>query len=86
MNEETIKRYKAGIDAIRGARDECDTVAEYLERLIETYNVSPELAEQALKQYMNIIGDELNHALRFIFNVFVPATGIEPDTDGLEEV
>lgn len=86
MNEETIKRYKAGIDAIRGARDECETIAEYLERLIETYNVSPELAEQALEQYMNIIGDELNHALRFIFNVFVPATGIEPDMDGLEEV
>ncbi len=86
MNEETVKRYKAGIAAIRGARDECETIADYLGRLIETYEVSPEEAEKALPQYENIIKDEMNHALRFIFNVFVPATGIEPDADGLEEV
>ena len=86
MNEETIKKYKAGIAAIRGARDECETIAEYLERLIGTYEVSPEEAQQALAQYENIIKDEMNHALRFIFNVFVPVTGIEPDTDGIEEV
>ena len=85
MNEETVKKFKAGIDAIRGARDECDTIAEYLVRLIETYNVSPEAAEAALPQYMNIIKDEMNHCLRFIFNVFVPITDIEPDTDGIEE-
>lgn len=86
MNEETIRAFKAGIDAIRGARDECQTVAEYLERLIQTYDASPPAAETALPQYMNIMKDELNHALRFIFNVFVPVTGIEPDMDGLEEV
>ena len=86
MNEETIKRFKAGIDAIKGARDECATIADYLERLIATYEVSPSEAEKALPQYLNIIEDEMNHALRFIFNVFVPITGIEPDTDGLEEV
>lgn len=84
MNEETVKQFKVGIDAIRGARDECETIAEYLERLIETYNVSPEAAKVALPQYMNIIKDELNHALRFVFNVFVPITDIEPDMDGLE--
>ena len=85
MDDTTIKNFRAGVAAIRGARDECETVAEYLERLIATYEDSPPDAEIALPQYMNIIKDELNHALRFIFNVFVPVTGLEPDTDGLEE-
>lgn len=85
MNEETVRKFKAGIDAIRGARDECDTIADYLERLIATYAASPEAAEVALPQYMNIIKDEMNHALRFMLNVFVPVTGIEPDFDGIEE-
>lgn len=84
MDEQTIRNFRAGIDAIRGARDECQTIAEYLERLIQTYDASPPDAEIALAQYMNIIQDELNHALRFIFNVFVPITGIDPDMDGLE--
>lgn len=86
MDEETLKRFKVGIDAMRGARDECETVAEYLERLIESYAASPAETAVALSQYLNIIKDELNHALRFILNVFVPVTGIEPDTDGIEEV
>ena len=29
MDEKTIKNFRAGIAAIRGARDECETVAEY---------------------------------------------------------
>ena len=86
MDEETLKRFKVGIDAMRGARDECETAAEYLERLIESYAASPAETAVALPQYLNIIKDELNHALRFILNVFVPVTGIEPDTDGIEEV
>lgn len=86
MNEETIRAYKAGIDAIMGARDECETIADYLQRLIEIYEASPQAAEVALPQYMNIIRDEMNHALRFMLNVFVPVTGIEPDFDGIEEV
>ncbi|MDE6398995.1 MAG: hypothetical protein K2L51_06715 [Clostridiales bacterium] len=85
MNEETVRAFKAGIDAIKGARDECETVADYLGRLIETYDASPQAAEVALPQYMNIIRDELNHALRFMLNVFVPVTGIEPEFDGIEE-
>lgn len=84
MNEELIKNYKVAIDAIKGARDECQTIADYLERIIESYAVSPEDAAKALPQYENIVKDELNHALRFIFNVFVPVSGIEPDADGLE--
>lgn len=86
MDNNTVKNYKVAIDAIKGARDECQTVADYLERLIESYETSPEDAQVAEPQYMNIVKDELNHALRFIFNVFVPVTGIEPDTDGLEGV
>lgn len=86
MNEETVRAFKAGIDAIKGARDECETIADYLQRLVETYDASPQAAEMALPQYMNIIKDEMNHALRFMFNVFVPVTGITPDLDGIEEV
>lgn len=83
MNEEVIKGFRAGIAAIRGARDECETIAVYLENLIGIYAGSPEAANEAFPEYMNIIGDELNHTLRFIFNVFVPLTDIEPDTDGI---
>lgn len=83
MDQETIKNYKVAIDAIKGARDECQTIADYLERLDESYKISPKDAAIAEPQYMNIIEDEMNHALRFIFNVFVPVTGIEPDMDGL---
>jgi hypothetical protein len=86
LNEETVRAFKAGIDAIRGARDECETIADYLQRLVETYDASPQAAEVALPQYMNIIKDEMNHALRFMLNVFVPVTGITPDLDGIEEV
>lgn len=85
MDNQTVKNYKVAIDAIKGARDECQTIADYLERLDESYKTSPEDAEIAEQQYMNIIKDEMNHALRFIFNIFVPVTGIEPDTDGLNE-
>ena len=85
MDKQTTKNYKVAIDAIKGARDECQTVADYLERLNESYEISPEDAAIAEPQYMNIIKDELNHALRFIFIVFVPVTGIEPDMDGLGE-
>lgn len=86
MDEQTIKNHKVAIDAIRGARDECETIAEYLERLDASYVTSPADAAIAEPQYLNIIKDELNHCLRFIFNVFVPVTGIEPDSDGLEGV
>ena len=84
MDNNTVKNNKVAIDAIKGARDECQTIADYLERLDESYAVSPDDAEKAEPEYMNIIEDELNHALRFI-KVFVEITGIEPDTDGLEE-
>jgi hypothetical protein len=86
LKEETVRAFKAGIDAMRGARDECETIADYLQRLVETYDASPQATEVALPQYMNIIKDELNHALRFMLNVFVPVTGITPDLDGIEEV
>ncbi|MDE7406484.1 MAG: hypothetical protein K2M89_06400 [Clostridiales bacterium] len=84
MDNKTVKNYKVAIDAIRGARDECETIAQYLERLDESYAVSPNDAAIAEPQYMNIIKDEMNHCLRFIFNIVVPITGIEPDMDGLE--
>ena len=84
MDKQTVKNYKVAIDAIKGVRDECQTIVDYLERLDESFRVSPEDAAIAEPQYMNIIEDEMNHALRFIFNVFVPVTGIEPDTDGLD--
>ncbi len=83
MDNQTVKNYKVAIDAIKGARDECQTIADYLERLDESYAVSPEDAAIAEPQYLDIIKDEMNHCLRFIFNVVVPITGIEPDTDGI---
>lgn len=86
MNEEELKTYEAGIQAIRGAKDECETIAVYLTDLVAIARSSPESYKTALPQYMNIIKDELNHALRFMLNVFVPITGIMPDTDGIEEV
>lgn len=82
--ENQIKNHKVAIDGIKGARDECQTIADYLERLDASYEVDPDAAALFEPQYMNIIKDELNHALRFIFNVFVAVTGIEPDLDGLE--
>lgn len=85
MTEKTTKNFKVAIDAMRGARDECETIAQYLERLNASYEVSPEDAAIAEPQYLNIIKDEMNHCLRFIFNVVVPITGIEPDMDGLTE-
>ena len=85
MSEEERKAYEAGIRAIRGAKDECETIAVYLTDLIAIGSDSQQAYETALPQYMNIIRDELNHALRFIFNVFTPVTGLEPDTDGIEE-
>lgn len=86
MNEERRKALEAGIKAMRGARDECETIAVYLQDLIGIGTDSAQNYQTAEPQYMNIVKDELNHALRFIFNVFVPITGIEPDTDGLEGV
>lgn len=85
MDEKTTKNFKVAIDAMRGARDECETIAQYLERLDESYAVSPDDATIAEPQYKNIIKDEMNHCLRFIFNIVVPITGIEPDWDGLED-
>ena len=35
--------------------------------LIASYEISPDDAKLAAPQYMNIIKDEMNHALRFIF-------------------
>lgn len=83
MDNQTTKNFKVAIDAMRGARDECETIAQYLERLDESYAVSPEDAAIAEPQYLDIIKDEMNHCLRFIFNVVVPITGIEPDMDGI---
>lgn len=83
MDKQTTKNFKVAIDAMRGARDECETIAQYLERLDESYRISPKDAELAEPQYKEIIKDEMNHCLRFIFNVVVPITGIEPDTDGI---
>lgn len=83
MDNQTTKNFKVAIDAMRGARDECETIAQYLERLDESYAVSPEDAAIAEPQYLDIIKDEMNHCLRFIFNVVVPITGIEPDADGI---
>ena len=84
MNNKTVKNYKVAIDAMRGARDECETIAQYLERLDESYAVSPEDAAIAEPQYKEIIKDEMNHCLRFIFNIVVPLTGIDPDMDGID--
>ena len=50
---------KKAILAIRGARDEAETIAVYLERLTE------EGAGEETETYKEIISDELNHIVRF---------------------
>lgn len=85
MEEKELRNLQAGVEAIRGAADEANTIAFYIERLIATAAQTPEGAEEVKGQYFEIVKDELNHLLRFVLNVFVPLTGIEPDMDGLEE-
>lgn len=70
---------KTAIEAMRSARDECETVAVYLERMTD-----PQTGEAVQAQYREVIADELNHVLRFIFNIVVPLTGVEPSVDGIE--
>lgn len=84
MNE-TLQNYRAAIEAARAARDECETIAVYLEQLARDIEASPTAFETALPQYRNVIGDEMNHCMRFILNVVAPLTGIEPDMDGIAE-
>lgn len=86
MTKEQINKLKAAVEGMRGAADECQTIVYYIERLIATNDDSPEAAEEVKPQYEEIVKDELNHALRFIFNVFVKLSGIEPDMDGLEDI
>ena len=74
----------AAIEGIRVAEDECRTIAEYSERLRRTAEISETDAQMVEPQYTEIIKDELNHALRAIFNIYCALTGIEPDTDGIE--
>ncbi len=83
MDKQTTKNFKVTIDAMCGARDECETIAQYFERLDESYAVSPDDAAIAEPQFLEIIKNKMNHCLRFIFNLAVPITGIEPDTDGI---
>lgn len=57
MDKEKIAQ---AILAIRGARDEADTIAEYLARLAEQPDTS-----EIEDTYTEIIGDEFNHIIKF---------------------
>lgn len=57
MDKEKIAQ---AILAIRGARDEADTIAEYLSRLAEQPDTS-----EIEDEYTEIIGDEFNHIIKF---------------------
>lgn len=57
MDKEKIAQ---AILAIRGARDESDTIAEYLARLAEQPDTS-----EIEDEYTEIIGDEFNHIIKF---------------------
>lgn len=61
---------------IRGAQDEATTINTYID-----------LAKcgQDLEKYAEIIGDEINHGLKF-FLMAAQALGITPPEDGLEEL
>lgn len=53
------------INAIRGAADEANTIAEYLNRLIDRGEATTEEAENEIEVYSEIISDELNHIIKF---------------------
>lgn len=53
------------INAIRGAADEANTIAEYLNRLIDRGEAATEEAENEIEVYSEIISDELNHIIKF---------------------
>lgn len=61
---------------IRGAQDEANTINTYID-----------LAKcgQDIERYAEIIGDEINHGLKF-FLMAAKTLGITPPEDGLEEL
>ena len=61
---------------IRGAQDEANTINNYIDFA---------KGGQDLKKYAEIIGDEINHGLKF-FLMAAQALGITPSEDGLEEL
>lgn len=80
--EERLRQLGVAAQAAKSAADECTTIQEYTLRIIDALRNGD---EQAVAQYSEIIGDELNHAYRFLMRIYTPMTGIEPDTDGLED-
>lgn len=62
MDKEKIMQ---AINAIRGAADEANTIAEYLNRLIDRGEATTEEAENEIEVYSEIISDELNHIIKF---------------------
>ena len=61
---------------IRGAQDEANTINNYIDFA---------KGGQDLKKYAEIIGDEINHGLKF-FLMAAQSLGITPPEDGLEEL
>lgn len=53
------------INAIRGAADEANTIAEYLNRIIDRDDTVTEETENEIEVYSEIISDELNHIIKF---------------------
>ena len=62
MDKEKVMQ---AINAIRGAADEANTIAEYLNRLIDRGEATTEEAENEIEVYSEIISDELNHIIKF---------------------
>ena len=83
MDEQTMALYEVAAQAAKSASEECTTIQDYTERIITAARTGD---ENAVAQYREVIGDELNHALKFLLLVYSNITGIEPDTDGLEDL
>lgn len=62
MDKEKIMQ---AINAIRGAADEANTIAEYLNRIIDRDDTVTEETENEIEVYSEIISDELNHIIKF---------------------
>lgn len=62
MDKEKIMQ---AINAIRGAADEANTIAEYLNRIIDRGDTVTEETENEIEVYSEIISDELNHIIKF---------------------
>lgn len=73
----------AAIQNIRGAVDEAQTIITYSEQINFIAENNPAALTSVLENYAEILGDELNHLIRFAFK-YAELTEVKIAEDGLE--